>query len=229
MAVHPELVDIRKEADGWVKKYVLTYRLPDGTLYDYHCATRREEEAYRAELARNAEASKALMGAAELAGADAANAAETSNGANVASSGNAPDAVCIVARTPRDTLVMIREFRYPLNSWCIAFPAGLVDPGEDVATCACRELEEETGYAVLADASVRPLPQPGYSSTGLTDETVQVVFVEAEKAGEAHTEGNELIEVFELPVADIRRFLDENQLPIGTRAQLILEIVAAAS
>ena len=218
MTAHPELVDIRKEADGWVKKYVLTYRLPDGTLYDYHCATRREEEAYRAELARNAEVSKALMSALEEGGkADAANAGET------------PDAVCIVARTPRDTLVMIREFRYPLNSWCIAFPAGLVDPGEDVATCARRELEEETGYAVPANASVRPLPQPGYSSTGLTDETVHVVFVEAEKAGEAHTEGNELIEVFELPVADIRRFLDENRLPIGTRAQLILEIAAAAS
>ena len=39
-------------------------------------------------------------------------------------------------------------------------------------------------------------------------------------------EGNELIEVFELPIADARKFLDDNELPIGTRAQLILELFA---
>jgi len=55
---------------------------------------------------------------------------------------------------------------------------------------------------------------------------VQVVFVEAERVLEAHAEPNELIEVFELPIADVRRFLDENTLPIGTRAQLILELFA---
>ena len=134
-----------------------------------------------------------------------------------------------VARTPRDTLVMIREFRYPLNSWCIAFPAGLVDQGEDIVECARRELAEETGFEVLEGADVRVLPQTGFSSTGMTDETVQVVFAEAEKAGDAHTEPNELIEVFELPICDVADFLATNTLPIGTRAQLILERYAATS
>ena len=122
---------------------------------------------------------------------------------------------------------MQREFRYPLNSWCVAFPAGLVDPGEDVLTCADRELQEETGYAVVPGSTARVLPQPGYSSTGLTDETVQIVYVEAERTGEAHAESNELIEVFELPIADINTFLESNPLPIGTRAQLVLEAFAA--
>ena len=212
MSVHPKLVKVTKEAEGWVKKYVLTYELPDGTLYNYHCATRRDEEEYLAELELNATVSKAAMGAMEAGDALPEAARFT------------PDAVCIVARTPRDTLVMEREFRYPLNSWCTALPAGLVDPGEDVVTCAARELSEETGYEVIPGAPVRVLPQAGYSSTGLTDETVQIVFVEAEKAGKAHTESNELIEVFELPVADIDEFLKTNPLPIGTRAQLVLEL-----
>ena len=207
----PKLVNIRKEADGWVKKYVLTYELDDGTLYDYHCATRRDEEEYAAELKRNAAASEAAM------------AALRSGGKPPAAAGFVPDAVCIVARTPRDTIVMEREFRYPLNSWCVALPAGLVDPGEDLLACAARELHEETGYAVIPGAPVRMLPQAGYSSTGLTDETVQVVFVEAERDGAAHTEPNELIEVFELPIDEIEAFVQENPLPIGTRAQLVLE------
>ena len=194
----PKLVDIKQVSDGWVKKYVLTYELPGGSLHPYEAASRKGIDALRALL--------------------------EANGAGTQPKG--ADAVCIVARTPRDTVVMEREFRYPLNSWCIALPAGLLEPDEDLAECAARELQEETGYAVLPDKPVRALSQPGYSSTGLTDETVHVVFVEAEKAGDAQPEGSELIEVFELPIADIRAFLDANTLPIGTRAQLILEMLA---
>ena len=194
----PKLKSIEQVSDGWIKKFVLTYDMPDGSVHPYEVASRKSLDGYRALLEANGE------GRAP----------------------NSSDAVCIVARTPRDTLVMIREFRYPLNSWCIAFPAGLVDADEDLAACALRELEEETGYAAVEGASVRPLPQAGYSSTGMSDETVQVVFVEAEKARDAHTEPNEFIEVFELPLADVRAFLDENTLPIGTRAQLILEMFA---
>jgi ADP-ribose pyrophosphatase len=194
----PKLVEIEQVSDGWIKKYVLTYDMGNGATHDYEVASRKPIEAFRALLEANA-------------------------------SGNQPqgsDAICIVAQTPRDTLVMIREFRYPLNSWCIAFPAGLLEQGEDLAECANRELQEETGYAIVENASIRPLPQAGYSSTGMSDETVQVVFVEAEKIGNAHCEAHELIEVFELPLADIRTFLDTNTLPIGTRAQLILEALA---
>ena len=50
--------------------------------------------------------------------------------------------------------------------------------------------------------------------------------MDAEKVEEPHTEGNEFIEVFELPISDARTFLNENTLPIGTRAQLILELFA---
>ena len=194
----PKLIGIEQVSDGWIKKYVLTYRMPDGSTHPYEVASRKKIDDYRALLEANA-------------------AGEAPRGA---------DAACIVARTPNDSLVMIREFRYPLNSWCIAFPAGLIDPGEDVLACADRELREETGYAVVEGSTLRMLPQAGYSSTGMSDEAVQVIFVEAEKVAEAQTEPNELIEVFELPIADVRRFLDENKLPIGTRAQLLLEALA---
>ena len=64
------------------------------------------------------------------------------------------------------------------------------------------------------------------SSTGLTDETVQVVFAPAEKVADAQPEPSEYIEPFLLPSQDVRRFLAENILPIGTRAQLVLELFA---
>ena len=186
----PTFAGLRQVSDGWIKKYVLTYTMPDGSTYEYESASRKGPEAYRAELEAHARGESA-----------------------------ASDAVCIVPQTPDGRLLLIREFRYPLNSWCIAFPAGLVDP----------ELREETGYALRADlgaAALDPLPQAGFSSTGLTDETVQVVFAQVERVADAQPEPAELIEPFLLPIADVPRFLAENDTPIGTRAQLVLEAFA---
>lgn len=196
----PQLADIRQVADGWIKKYVLMYTLPDGSAYEYESASRKGLEAYRAELEGNARGEQP-----------------------------AADAVCIVPQTADGKLLLIREFRYPLNSWCIAFPAGLMEPGEDLTECVDRELREETGYALRADlgyAALEPLPQAGYSSTGLTDETVHVVFAQVKRIADAQPEPGEFIEPFLLPIEDVPRFLAENTIPIGTRAQLVLEAFA---
>lgn len=196
----PQLEDIRQASSGWINKYVLTYELPDGTRYEYESASRKKLDDYRRSLEGRA------AGAAPTA-----------------------DAVCIVPQTADGTLLLIREFRYPLNSWCIAFPAGLVEEGEHLRDCVDRELREETGYALrtdLGDDALDPLPQAGFSSTGLTDESVHVVFAQVEKASDAQPEPSEFIEPFELAIEDVPRFLDENTTPIGTRAQLVLEAFA---
>lgn len=61
----------------------------------------------------------------------------------------------------------------------------------------------------------------------MTDENVLVVFAKAEKAGDAHPESNELIEPFILPGDSIRDFLDTTTYFLGTRVQLLLELLAA--
>jgi len=53
----------------------------------------------------------------------------------------------VVALTPDDEVVLIRQFRHGLGGSCVEIPGGLVDPGEDPMTAAVRELLEETGYA----------------------------------------------------------------------------------
>lgn len=228
----PQLKHIEQVSDGWIKKYILTYVLPDGSDYIYEAASRKGLEAYRAELARLEARSNTAIAAidegADDFGAAAVAAAEQAAGT---SGKRTADAVSIVPITRDGNLVLIREFRYPLNSWCIAFPAGLMEPGEDLATCVDRELREETGYALRAYAdadapALDPLPQAGYSSTGLTDETVHVVFAQVEKVADAQPEPAEFIEPFLLPIADVPRFLAENETPIGTRAQLVLEAFA---
>lgn len=195
----PTLESIETVSTGWINKYHLHYTLPDGRPYTYEGVSRKGPERYEAAL--------------EALGSTGA---------------PDPDAVCIVPLLPDGSVLLEREFRYPLNSWCVSLPAGLIDAGESLEEAVARELSEETGYRLRDDIApaVRPLPQPGFSSTGLTEENVQVVFAQVEPAGQARPDSAELIEPFTVARADLRAFLDANQLPIGTRCQLILELLA---
>lgn len=195
----PELEDVRLVSDGWLKKYILTYKLDSGETFEYEAVSRKGLEEYKEALAANA-------------------------------AGVQPeaDAVCIVPVLPDDSILLIREFRYPVNAWVIAFPAGLIEPGETLEACIDRELREETGYRVRTDlegSSIIPLPQSGHSSVGMTEENVRVVIAYVEPDGAAELSDHELIQAFPLAREDAGRFLDENKDLIGTRCQLLLESV----
>lgn len=52
----------------------------------------------------------------------------------------------IVPFTKDNEVIVIKQFRPPLNGYVIEFPAGLCEKGEDITDSAKRELLEETGY-----------------------------------------------------------------------------------
>jgi ADP-ribose pyrophosphatase len=56
------------------------------------------------------------------------------------------DYIAIVALTPTGQMPLVRQFRPAIERFTWELPAGLVDPGEDPAETAKRELSEETGY-----------------------------------------------------------------------------------
>ena len=123
--------------------------------------------------------------------------------------GSQPSAVLIIARiVPDDEIILVKQFRPPAGKYMIEFPAGLVDPGEDIETTAHRELYEETGYQGKFLFSTAP----GYSSPGLTGEAVAlaVMEIDGEKypvAPENHQEECEDIEVFRVAVGKLAEFI----------------------
>ena len=89
-----------------------------------------------------------------------------------------PDVVIIAAfHTIEQKLVLIKEFRLPLGGYQYGFPAGLVDKGETIEETAKRELWEETGLSMSRIIKISP---PAFSSPGMTDEAVSLVFAECQ-------------------------------------------------
>lgn len=87
------------------------------------------------------------------------------------------DWVNVVAVTPDDQLVMIRQFRYGSRRQEIEIPGGMIDPGEDPIAAGCRELAEETGYAgknpvIIGKVCPNPAIQRNYCYTVLVRDAV---------------------------------------------------------
>ncbi len=119
-------------------------------------------------------------------------------------------AVGIVAIVrPAGELILVRQFRPPAGRYLIELPAGLIDPGETPETTAERELLEETGYR----GRVLAVENPGYSSPGMSGETITLVRMEVDGADYpvppvATPEDTEHIECFRVPLYGLRAFLD---------------------
>lgn len=132
-----------------------------------------------------------------------------------------PDAVVIVPfHTVRDKMVIIREYRVPLDDYEYGFPAGLVDDGESVEQAARRELMEETGLTVSRFIKISP---PIYSSAGMTDESVAMVYVECE--GEPSNSANtdsELIEILFISPDEALALLKDTTLKFDAKAWLAI-------
>lgn len=71
------------------------------------------------------------------------------------------DWVNVIAVTPDNQLVLVRQFRFGIDAGTLEIPGGCIEPGEDPAAAAARELEEETGYVpgrIESLGSVHPNP-----------------------------------------------------------------------
>lgn len=124
-----------------------------------------------------------------------------------------------------DKVVLVRQYRYPLGGYVYEFPAGLVEPGEDIAEAAVREMYEETGLVFAPIAS--PFSRPYFSSVGMTDESCCLVFGRCQGTPTSiHQERSEDIQVVLADRAECRRILAQEQVAIQC-AYMLMHFVSS--
>ena len=106
-----------------------------------------------------------------------------------------PGGVGIVAITDKDEIILVEQYRKPLDKAIYEIPAGKLDPGEHHRTCGIRELEEETGLS----AKVFDYMGFIYPSPGFTDEITHVYFAKELTQGETHPDDDEFLDVKKVP------------------------------
>ncbi len=114
----------------------------------------------------------------------------------------------IAAFTGEGKIILVRQFRKPVERAVLEVPAGKIDPGEDPKTAAIRELEEETGYrAVDMD-----LMTCMYPSVGFTDEKLYIYYADKLEKGEPHPDENEVLDILEMNFDELYKDVIEGKI-----------------
>lgn len=107
--------------------------------------------------------------------------------------------VVIAAQKTLDTILMVKQFRYPIKQTVLELPAGKLESGEEPFLAAQRELEEETGYKANIWKDL------GYINTtpGFCNEKLYLYFAtDLEFVGE-HPDEGEIIQCYEFKLDEI--------------------------
>jgi hydrolase, NUDIX family len=128
----------------------------------------------------------------------------------------------------QDTIVLIREFRIPINDYIYSLPAGLVDPGDDIYETAIREMKEETGLDLIAIDKDKTCNK-AYASVGMSDESLAIVYGRVEGSlSRDFMEDTELIEPMCMTKEEVKDLLTKKDVNIDIKAWLILKEFAGS-
>lgn len=128
-----------------------------------------------------------------------------------------PDGVIIYSLygEKKDKVVLVRQYRYSIDSYIYEFPAGLLDEGETVREAGIREMKEETGLDFCPLNADNLYEKPYFTTIGMTDECCATVYGYADgSVSSAGQEDTEEIEVVIADKAEVRRILKEENVAI---------------
>lgn len=125
---------------------------------------------------------------------------------------DATDGVIIAAyHKDKKKLVIIKQFRIPLNDYVYELTAGLIDPGEGVDSTIGRELMEETGLKLVDVVDDRGSNKV-YVSAGMTDESLALVYCTCEgEISDEHLEDDECIEAILVSQEEAKELIQSNE------------------
>lgn len=120
-------------------------------------------------------------------------------------------AVAIVALNKEGQIIMVRQYRKPVEQVLLEIPAGTMEKGEDPLLCAQRELREETGYTAGNWEKILSY----YSAPGFTDEQLHLYMATDLSDGDTQPDEDEFVETAILPLEKAYQLIFDGQIIDG--------------
>lgn len=122
-----------------------------------------------------------------------------------------PGAAAVVPVFENGDIMMIKQFRYPLDQTFYEVPAGKIDSGEEVEKTAARELQEETG---LITENLHYL-DPFHPSIGYTDEVIHLFCAWDITITDSNIDDEEFIQTLRMPFKKAVQLVYEGTITDG--------------
>lgn len=128
-----------------------------------------------------------------------------------------PGGAAVVPLLPNGDVLLVRQFRYPVQQDLLELPAGRIDPGETPESTAIRELSEEVGYA---PGKLRKLGE-FYTTPGFCTEKLHLFLATDLKAVSEPGDDDEEIQVERFSLAELKDLVGSQRI---TDAKTIIGI-----
>lgn len=119
-----------------------------------------------------------------------------------------PGGVVIVAEKNKNTILLVKQYRYPLKSTSLELPAGKLEYNENPDEAAKRELKEETGYVAKTWKSL------GFINTtpGICDEKLYLYFAKDLTYTKPNPDEGEIIQALEYNINDVFKMIQNGEI-----------------
>lgn len=118
-----------------------------------------------------------------------------------------PGAVAVLALLG-DRMLVVEQFRKPLERMQVEIPAGKLEPGEDPMEAALRELEEETGYKARSIRHLRTFS----TSPGFAEEVIHLYVADDLEASAVHLDEDEFLTCEAITLPEAERYMEEGRI-----------------
>ncbi|EEH97692.1 YffH/AdpP family nudix-type nucleoside diphosphatase [Clostridium sp. 7_2_43FAA] len=122
-----------------------------------------------------------------------------------------PGACAVIAFLDSENIILVEQFRLPLNKTLLEIPAGKLNKKEDPMDCAKRELQEETGYVAKEIEYLGSIA----TAPGFCDEIIHLYKAWNLSLGEKNEDDDEFTSVKVLNINDLKEMIKKGEIIDG--------------